>query len=81
MHSPGARKLSDEASICGLSLQRPSLPDGHGTLQGYGVSLAQEAAPVLGNLPLSHLVTPVSQDKERLSPTGQKMLPTVFGYV
>lgn len=76
MHSPGGRKLSDEASICGHSLQRPSLSDG----QGMGV--AQTNTPVLGSQPLSQaLVIPVSQDPERLSPTGQKMLPTIFGYV
>uniref|UniRef100_A0A672HC57 Thrombospondin, type I, domain containing 1 n=1 Tax=Salarias fasciatus TaxID=181472 RepID=A0A672HC57_SALFA len=34
MHSPGGRKLSDEASICGHSLQRPSLSDGHGPSVG-----------------------------------------------
>lgn len=78
MHSPGGRKLSDEASICGHSLQRPSLSDGHGPLGG----VAQKDTPVLGSQPLPHtLVIPVSQDPERLSPTGQKMLPTIFGYV
>lgn len=78
MHSPGGRKLSDEASICGHSLQRPSLSDG----QGVGVGVAQKNTPVLGSQPLSQtLVIPVSQDPERLSPTGQKMLPTIFGYV
>uniref|UniRef100_A0A8C4H4X2 Thrombospondin, type I, domain containing 1 n=1 Tax=Dicentrarchus labrax TaxID=13489 RepID=A0A8C4H4X2_DICLA len=78
MHSPGGRKLSDEASICGHSLQRPSLSDGHGPL---GVAVAQKDTPVLGSQPLSQsLPIPVSQDPERLSPTGQKMLPTIFGY-
>ncbi|TMS13843.1 Thrombospondin type-1 domain-containing protein 1 [Larimichthys crocea] len=77
MHSPGGRKLSDEASICGHSLQRPSLSDG----QGVGMGVAQKNTPVLGSQPLSQtLVIPVSQDPERLSPTGQKMLPTIFGY-
>nr|XP_046267418.1 thrombospondin type-1 domain-containing protein 1 isoform X2 [Scatophagus argus] len=81
MHSPGGRKLSDEASICGHSLQRPSLSDGHGTLGGMGAVVALKDAPVLGSQPLSQtLVIPVSQDTERLSPTGQKMLPTIFGY-
>uniref|UniRef100_H3C4G5 Thrombospondin, type I, domain containing 1 n=1 Tax=Tetraodon nigroviridis TaxID=99883 RepID=H3C4G5_TETNG len=74
MHSPAGRKLSDEASICGNSLQRPSVSDGPGTLRATGASAAQ-------NLPASHaLVIPVSPDPERLSPTCQKMLPTVFGY-
>lgn len=77
MHSPGGRKLSDEASICGHSLQRPSLSDGHGPLGGMGVSVAHKDQPQ----PLSQtLVVPVSQDPQRLSPTGQKMLPTIFGY-
>ena len=80
MHSPGGRKLSDEASICGHSLQRPSLSDGHGLLGGVGV--AQKDAAMLGGQPLSQtLVMPVSQDSERLSPSGLKMLPTIFGYV
>ncbi|XP_070840001.1 thrombospondin type-1 domain-containing protein 1 [Chaetodon trifascialis] len=81
MHSPGGRKLSDEASICGHSLQRPSLSDGHGPLGAMGVGAAQKNNAVLGSQPLPHtLVIPVSQDPERLSPTGQKMLPTIFGY-
>ncbi|CAG00471.1 unnamed protein product, partial [Tetraodon nigroviridis] len=81
MHSPAGRKLSDEASICGNSLQRPSVSDGPGTLRATGASAAQGSAPVLQNLPASHaLVIPVSPDPERLSPTCQKMLPTVFGY-
>ncbi|XP_035523072.1 thrombospondin type-1 domain-containing protein 1 [Morone saxatilis] len=78
MHSPGGRKLSDEASICSHSLQRPSLSDGHGPL---GVGVAQKDTPILGSQPLSQsLSIPVSEDPERLSPTGQKMLPTIFGY-
>ncbi len=47
-----------------------------------GVGAAQKEAPVPGSQPLSQtLVIPVSQDPQRLSPTGQKMLPTIFGYV
>ncbi|XP_059206887.1 thrombospondin type-1 domain-containing protein 1 [Centropristis striata] len=81
MHSPGGRKLSDEASICGHSLQRPSLSDGHGPSGGMGVGVAQKDRPSLGSQPLSQtLVMPLSQDPERLSPTGQKMLPPIFGY-
>ncbi|KAM9348578.1 LOW QUALITY PROTEIN: thrombospondin type-1 domain-containing protein 1 [Symphorus nematophorus] len=81
MHSPGGRKLSDEASICGHSLQRPSLSDGHGPPGGMGVGVDQKDTPVLASQPLSQtLLMPVSQDPERLSPTGQKMLPTIFGY-
>ncbi|XP_008276079.1 thrombospondin type-1 domain-containing protein 1 [Stegastes partitus] len=79
MHSPGGRKLSDEASICGHSLQRPSLCDGHGPSGGVGV--AQKDRPSLGSHPVSQtLVMPLSQDPERLSPTGQKVLPSIFGY-
>ncbi|KAI3373691.1 hypothetical protein L3Q82_022278, partial [Scortum barcoo] len=81
MHSPGGRKLSDEASICGHSLQRPSLSDGHGPLGGVCVSVAHKDAPVLSSQPLSQtLVIPLPQDPERLSPTGQKLLPPIFGY-
>lgn len=80
VHSPGGRKLSDEASICGNSLQRPSVSDGHGTLRDTGASIAQDPTPILDTLPASqNLVIPVSLEPERLSPTGQKMLPTVFG--
>ncbi|CAJ1063913.1 thrombospondin type-1 domain-containing protein 1 [Xyrichtys novacula] len=78
MHSPGGRKLSDEASICGHSLQRPSVSDGHG---GVGVVDSQKDAPVPGSQPLTQtLVIPIPQDPERLSPSGQKMLPPIFGY-
>ncbi|XP_071317342.1 thrombospondin type-1 domain-containing protein 1 [Trachinotus anak] len=81
MHSPGGRKLSDEASICGHSLQRPSLSDGHGPPGSTSVGVAQKDRPSLGSQPLSQtLVIPLSQDPERLSPTGQKMLPPIFGY-
>lgn len=75
VHSPGGRKLSDEASICGNSLQRPSVSDGHGTLRDAGASIAQDPTPIRDTPP----VIPVSLEPERLSPTGQKMLPTVFG--
>lgn len=82
MHSPGGRKLSDEASICGHSLQRPSLSDAHGPQGGMVVAVAQTDTPFLGSQPFSQtLVIPVSQDPERLSPTGQKLLPPIFGYV
>ncbi|KAM4727412.1 thrombospondin type-1 domain-containing protein 1 [Anableps anableps] len=79
IHSPGGRKLSDEASICGHSLQRPSLSDGH---YPSGAVLSQKERPSLGAQPLSPqgLVISLSQDPERLSPTGQKVLPPIFGY-
>lgn len=80
MHSPGGRKLSDEASICGHSLQRPSLSDAQGTSMGVSVGAQTDRSP-LGGPPLSQtLVIPLSQDPERLSPTGQKMPPPIFGY-
>lgn len=80
MHSPGGRKLSDEASICGHSLQRPSLSDAQGPSRGVGV--AHKDRPSLASQPFSQtVVIPLSQDPERLSPTGQKVLPPIFGYV
>lgn len=84
MHSPGGRKLSDEASICGQSLQRPSLSETHGPLGGMGTGVGQKDRPpaLVGTQSLSQtLVIPLSQDPERLSPTGQKMVPPIFGYV
>lgn len=75
MHSPGGRKLSDEASICGHSLQRPSLCDGHGP---SGDISSQKDRP---SFRTQSLVMSLSQDPERLSPTGQKVLPPIFGYV
>ncbi|XP_077447810.1 thrombospondin type-1 domain-containing protein 1 isoform X1 [Stigmatopora argus] len=61
-HSPGGRKLSAEASICGNSLQRP------GQIPFLGPPLPQT------------MVLPLSEDPGRLSPTGQKVLPPIFGY-
>jgi len=82
MHSPGGRKLSDEASIFGHSLQRPSLSDGHGQPGVVAVGAAQEDRPSLGTQPLSQTpVIPLSQTPDRLSPSGPKMLPPIFGYV
>ncbi|KAJ7997570.1 hypothetical protein DPEC_G00230370 [Dallia pectoralis] len=85
-HSPGGRKLSDEASICGHSLQRPSLSDSHGNQRhpgGVGSGLAQNKRPNLGGVPLPQppaLVGSLVQDPDRLSPSGQKVLPPIFGY-
>lgn len=89
MHSPGGRKNSDEASICGHSLQRPSFSD---SLQAApalqkGPPLAAVVSspsqrPFSGghqqNLSLPLPLSP--QDPERLSPSGQKILPPIFGY-
>lgn len=79
IHSPGGRKLSDEASICGHSLQRPSISDGHCP---KGAVISQNERPSLGAQSLSPqaLVMPLSQNSERSSPTGQKVLPPIFGY-
>ncbi|XP_057676011.1 thrombospondin type-1 domain-containing protein 1 [Corythoichthys intestinalis] len=63
-HSHGGRKLSEEASICGSSLPRST------QIQG----------PFLGTPLPQTTVLPLSQDPERLSPTGQKVLPPIFGY-
>lgn len=82
MHSPGGRKLSDEASICGHSLQRPSLSDGLGPLGGMNAVIPQKDTAVLSSQPLPQTLSmPVPQDPERLSPTCQKIMPTIFGYV
>lgn len=79
LHSPGGRKLSDEASICGNSLQRPSVTDGH--VVSAGVTASQNNTSPTATQPLTQtLVIPISQDPERLSPSGQKMLPPIFGY-
>lgn len=79
VHSPGGRKLSDEASIFTHSLQRPSVSDSQSPLGGMGVSTAHRNPSVPANQ--QTLSVPVGQDPERLSPTGQKILPTVFGYI
>ncbi|KAM9333471.1 thrombospondin type-1 domain-containing protein 1 [Pholidichthys leucotaenia] len=79
IHSPGGRKLSDEASICGYSLPRPSLSDSHGA--SGGKSVTQKDGACLGGQPVTQtVVIPLPQDAERLSPTGQKVLPPIFGY-
>ncbi|KAK7926177.1 hypothetical protein WMY93_008487 [Mugilogobius chulae] len=79
LHSPGGRKLSDEASICANSLQRPSVTDGH--VSTAGVTASQKDLPPITPPPLTQtLVIPIAQDPERLSPSGQKMLPPIFGY-
>ncbi|XP_061904646.1 thrombospondin type-1 domain-containing protein 1 isoform X3 [Entelurus aequoreus] len=74
MHSPGGRKLSDEASICGNSLQRPCFADSRGPPAGVG-STQMDMGPLSQTM-----VMPPSQDPERLSPTAQKVLPPIFGY-
>lgn len=84
LHSPGGRKLSDEASICGNSLQRPSVTDGQVTTVGTagistGVTASQKSPTAMQPLTQT-LVIPIPQDPERLSPSGQKMLPPIFGY-
>lgn len=78
VHSPTGRKLSDEASIFTHSLQRPSMSESQSPLGG-SASIANRDPSVPANQKI--LSIPVTQDPERLSPTGQKILPTVFGYV
>ncbi|CAL1573442.1 unnamed protein product [Knipowitschia caucasica] len=79
LHSPGGRKLSDEASICANSLQRPSVIDGH--VKTAGVTASQkDMPPITPPPPTQTLAIPIAQDPERLSPSGQKMLPPIFGY-
>uniref|UniRef100_A0A3B3ZXM6 Thrombospondin, type I, domain containing 1 n=1 Tax=Periophthalmus magnuspinnatus TaxID=409849 RepID=A0A3B3ZXM6_9GOBI len=79
IHSPGGRKLSDEASICANSLQRPSVTDGHVTTAGV-TAVQKDIAPITPPPLTQTLVIPIPQDPERLSPSGQKMLPPIFGY-
>lgn len=76
VHSPSGRKLSDEASIFTHSLQRPSVSESQSPL-GRSVTHANRDTSVLANQ--KTLSIPIAQDPERLSPTGQKILPTVFG--
>uniref|UniRef100_A0A8C9WBE0 Thrombospondin, type I, domain containing 1 n=1 Tax=Scleropages formosus TaxID=113540 RepID=A0A8C9WBE0_SCLFO len=66
LHSPGGRKNSDEASICGRSLQRPSFSE---SLQASAPSHQQ-----------SQPLPQPQQDPDRISPTGQKIVPPIFGY-
>uniref|UniRef100_A0A8C2XS46 Thrombospondin, type I, domain containing 1 n=1 Tax=Cyclopterus lumpus TaxID=8103 RepID=A0A8C2XS46_CYCLU len=73
MHSPGGRKLSDEASIFGHSLQRPSLSDGHGQPGGIAVGVAQKDRPSLGQLLSQTPVIPLSQDPERYHLAQQQL--------
>ncbi|KAK2828669.1 hypothetical protein Q5P01_019703 [Channa striata] len=81
MHSSGGRKLSDEASIWGQSLRRPSLSDTHSPVGGMTAGVPQKDRASLDTQPASQtLVIPLSQDPERLSPTGQKIVPPIFGY-
>ncbi|KAM6985141.1 thrombospondin type-1 domain-containing protein 1 [Aplochiton taeniatus] len=80
-HSPGGRKLSDEASICGHSLQRPSLSDSQGPRGGLPMKPAQMERRSVGCPPLAQPpVLALPHDPERLSPSGQKVLPPIFGY-
>lgn len=78
VHSPGGRKLSDEASIFTHSLQRPSESESQSPLGG-SVSNANRDLSAPANQKM--LSIPAAQDPDRLSPTGQKILPTVFGYI
>ncbi|XP_028839417.1 thrombospondin type-1 domain-containing protein 1 isoform X2 [Denticeps clupeoides] len=86
MHSPGGRKNSDEASICGHSLQRPSFSESlqATTFQKVPPHAGSMASPTegggLGHKYNSSLSMPLPQDPERMSPSGQKIMPPIFGY-
>ncbi|XP_061105878.1 thrombospondin type-1 domain-containing protein 1 [Conger conger] len=79
-HSPGGRKNSDEASICGHSLQRPSFSESlQVILPEQSLTFppaAERGAP--GRRQSQTL--PLRLDSERVSPTGQKIVPPIFGY-
>lgn len=86
MPSPSGYKNSDEASICGHSLRRPSFSESMraSALQnGQTCPVSNRAASDKGVLACQqsfpHSV-PSPQDPERLSPSGQKILPPIFGY-
>ncbi|XP_066507492.1 thrombospondin type-1 domain-containing protein 1 [Hoplias malabaricus] len=83
MHSPGCRKNSDEASICGHSLQRPSFSESlqaTGTQKGLTYPVCASDKGVLACQQSLSLPLPLAQDPERMSPSGQKILPPIFGY-
>lgn len=85
LHSPSGRKNSDEASICGHSMQRPSFSESLQTASlQKGFTLPAKQGPldrgVLACQQSMSLPLPLSQDPERISPSGQKILPPIFGY-
>uniref|UniRef100_A0A8C1GEL0 Thrombospondin type-1 domain-containing protein 1 n=1 Tax=Cyprinus carpio TaxID=7962 RepID=A0A8C1GEL0_CYPCA len=85
LHSPSGRKNSDEASIYGHSMQRPSFSE---SLQAAplqkGLTLPAKQGPsdrgVLARQQSMSLPLPLSQDPDRMSPSGQIVLPPIFGY-
>ncbi|XP_076876072.1 thrombospondin type-1 domain-containing protein 1 isoform X2 [Brachyhypopomus gauderio] len=85
-HPPGGRKNSDEASICGHSLQRPSFSESVQVMVPQkGLTLPLPVRPasdkgVLASQQSVSLPTTLPQDPERMSPSGQKILPPIFGY-
>lgn len=86
MHSPSVRKHSDEASICERSMRMPSFSESVGATglqkeQTCSVSIrAASDKGVLACQQSFSLFLPSPQDPERLSPSGQKILPPIFGY-
>ncbi|KAG9263566.1 thrombospondin type-1 domain-containing protein 1 [Astyanax mexicanus] len=83
MHSPSGRKNSDEASICGYSLQRPSFSESlqaTGPQKGLTYPGSASDKGVLARQQSLSQPLPLVQDPERLSPSGQKILPPIFGY-
>lgn len=82
-HSPSGRKNSDEASIFGHSLQRPSFSDSlQATSPQKGLTLPAKQEPLdRGVLACQQSMSlPLPQDPERMSPSGQKIVPPIFGY-
>ncbi|XP_026871939.2 thrombospondin type-1 domain-containing protein 1 isoform X2 [Electrophorus electricus] len=86
MHPPSGRKNSDEASICRHSLQRPSFSESvQAVVLQKGLTLPAPVGPasdkgVLARQQSVCLPTSLSQDPERMSPSGQKIMPPIFGY-
>lgn len=86
MYSPSGYKLSDEASICGHTVQKPSVPESIGATaiqKGQTCPVSIRAASDKGVLACQQsfsLPIPSPQDPDRLSPSGQKIIPPIFGY-
>ncbi|KAG7322304.1 hypothetical protein KOW79_013650 [Hemibagrus wyckioides] len=86
MPSPSGRKNSDEASICGHSLRRPSFSESmrasalqNGQTCPVSIRAASDKGVLACQQSFPHSA-PSPQDPERLSPSGQKILPPIFGY-
>ncbi|XP_062870602.1 thrombospondin type-1 domain-containing protein 1 [Trichomycterus rosablanca] len=85
MQSPGGRKNSDETAICARGVQRPSFTESLQAVapqKGLTHPSSMQAASDKGVLACQSFSLPevLTQDPERLSPSGQKILPPAFGY-